>query len=73
MIEIKQFKGIKKTIMITEKKDKDIIMKLNEYWSLHGHKYVEKRRKDDVYKLKQSEYYRNYREMQRHIYPNNFF
>ena len=34
-----------------------------EYWSLNGHKYVEKRRNDDNYKLKHYECCKNYREI----------
>ena len=44
-----------------------------EYWSLNGHKYVEKRSKDDEFKSKQSEYYRKYRERPKYIYQDNFF
>ena len=45
----------------------------NEYWALNGHKYVEKRSKDDEFKSKQSEYYRNYRQRPKYIYQDNFF
>ena len=44
-----------------------------EYWALNGHKYVEKRSKDDEFKSKQSEYYRNYRQRPKYIYQDNFF
>ena len=45
----------------------------NEYWSLNGHKYIEKRSKDNEYKSKQREYYKKYRERPKHIYQNNVF
>ena len=44
-----------------------------EYWALNGHKYLEKRSKDDEFKSKQSEYYRNYRQRPKYIYQDNFF
>ena len=34
----------------------------NKYWSLNGYKYIERRRNDDEYKAKQSQYYKIYRE-----------
>ena len=45
----------------------------NKYWSIHGHKYVEKRSNDNEHKSKQNEYYRKYRERNKHIYQDNFF
>ncbi len=44
-----------------------------EYWALNGYKYVEKRRNDDDYKLKHNEYYKNYREINKKIKPQNNF
>ena len=43
----------------------------NEYWALNGHKYVEKRRKDEKYKLKQSEYYRKCPGRPKYKYQDN--
>ena len=45
----------------------------NEYWSIHGHKYVEKRSNDNEHKSKHNQYYRKYRERHKHIYQDNFF
>ena len=45
-----------------------------EYWSVHGHKYVKKRSTDNEYKLKKSEYYRNYyRERNKKVISKNNF
>jgi hypothetical protein len=52
--------------------NKDERQKYNhEYWSVNGHKYVEKRRKDEDYKSKYTEYYKIYRERNKQIYIDN--
>ncbi len=42
-----------------------------EYWSLNGHKYVEKRRKDNDYISKHNEYCKNYRERNKNYRERN--
>ena len=44
-----------------------------EYWSLNGHKYTEKRSKDIEYKAKQRDYYLKYRERTKYIHQDNYF
>ena len=44
-----------------------------EYWSLNGHKYVEKRRKDPDYVSKYTEYNKIYRERNKKVIPENNF
>ena len=45
----------------------------SEYWSLNGHKYVEKRRKDPDYVSKYTEYNKIYRERNKKVIPENNF
>ena len=49
----------------------------NDYWALHGHKYIEQRCKDNELKLKQREYnktyYDEYKERPKYIFQNNYF
>ena len=39
-----------------------------EYWALHGHKYVQQRSEDTVYKANQRLYFAKNREGKKHIY-----
>ena len=46
----------------------------NEYWALHGQKYLEQRSKDNKLKLKHREYNNNiYSERPKHIHQNNYY
>ncbi len=46
----------------------------NEYWAVHGHKYLEQRSNNNELKFKHREYNNNtYSERPKHIHQNNSF
>ena len=45
----------------------------NEYWALHGHKYIKKRSENIEHKTSHTEYNIKYKEKSKHIYQNNYF